>query len=212
MNKLNLQSFNVTILQIQDFWNKVKEFFKDKKATTYLMIENYCEDIEIKLDPGLYFEKGNFPEKWPEPSYLWPSGFIFNENSELSWRYDLDDFIFRLVHSDESASLAFSDNKNHIIEYEKKESAEYLCWGNYDNRLDKWFEKQVPRPVRYPVDDKKAYCVVVSNEYFNGDKKLVLTCFSSVESYDIIPDRLSKTSGDVISPVEEKDIMKERGE
>ena len=91
----------------------------------------------------------------------WDKGRIFDQNSEIRWERTGDNFhILWIIHNGnitgdwETESLTFEGNKRKI-----------LLWGKRIDNENEWYEKQIPKILKYPAKGNGQQVYLEVTEY-----------------------------------------------
>jgi hypothetical protein len=140
--------------------------------------EDLNELIEkVNLDNPIAILEKRFCPDGEEPAYFdflsalkgmvsdWSKGRVFDLNSEIRWEKNWDCFhIVWIIH-----------NGNITVDWEKeplffKEKRKVLLWGERIENKDEWYEKQIPKILKYPVEGKghKVYLEIMEYNMSDG--------------------------------------------
>lgn len=167
MNTFFIYGTEVPIDEMKQLLSKIELAFN------YVILEFYDKVI---------FEK--FDLKFVNDEDALNRGRAFSNEYELKWRRKGDKFIVALT-----AEKALNgrvaqefDGEPLTVTYAKRVEPEdgFLLWGEYLDQVEvngkmrhRWFEKRIPPPQLYPVDDESAYIGLKIVDYHDDEGRLI---------------------------------------
>ena len=136
------------------------------------LIENADLENPVAILEKLFCLEGEEPAFFDYLSNLdkivsdWDKGRIFDQNSEIRWERTGDDFhVLWITHNEnitgdwEKESLTFKSKKRKI-----------LLWGKRIDNENEWYEKQIPKILKYPAkgNGQRAYLEVLEYTMSNN--------------------------------------------
>ena len=104
----------------------------------------------------------NYLPSPPEKVSEWDKGRVFDDKSEIRWEREEEDG-FHLVWIKDDGNIPEGWTTKKPLTFLK--TREMLLWGERIDSKDEWFEKQVPRILKYPAKGSGARVYAVLNEY-----------------------------------------------
>ena len=143
-----------------DLERLIGEVFTNKAIA---MLERYfCEDGKEPDFFGFLSELGNSISEWDR-------GRVFGSDSEIRWERDDREFHVVWIRDDENVPHEWQSKEQIEADGERK----ILLWGERIEGKDQWYEKQVPRILKYPVNDRGSRIYALLKEYRLKDNSTV---------------------------------------
>ena len=93
------------------------------------------------------------------------------------------------IHNDETKKK-FNRRDLEVPYTENVSKSQFLMWGKYLDRVEvngnpmhRWFEKRIPQPLFYPVDDESPYIGLKVVDYYDDERRLIVR--KLIEPYNI---------------------------
>ncbi len=166
MNSLYLYGTEISVSGLKQFLRKIELAFN------YILLEFYDNVI---------FEK--FDLKFVNDADVLNRSRAFSNDYELKWRRKGDKFVVALTSEKALTGNVTQefDGEPLGVTYAKRVPEEgFLLWGEYLDQAEvngkvrhRWFEKRIPQPQLYPVDDESAYIGLKIVDYYDDEGRLI---------------------------------------
>ncbi len=120
-------------------------------------------------------------------------GRAFGDKCDIRWRRKGDIFVVALTVDEvlnDKTKKKFNRGALEVPYTENVPRSQFLLWGQYLDRVEvngnpmhRWFEKRIPQPLFYPVDDESPYVGLKVVDYYDDEWQLIARRF--IEPYNI---------------------------
>jgi hypothetical protein len=134
---------------------ELNDLVKSNFTNAISILEKFYWDGSDKPDYFGYVSSSVVPSEWDR-------GRIFNDRTEIRWEREGNSFHVVWISDDDLISTEW--NKEAITH--TNGTREILLWGERDeDNADKWYEKQIPRFLEYPVKTNGQRAYIQVQEY-----------------------------------------------
>ncbi|MFN3479768.1 MAG: hypothetical protein ACK415_05200 [Thermodesulfovibrionales bacterium] len=138
-------------IKIDDLDKLVRKIFSNSDSIA-LLERVFCDENQ----PAVFFD---YLSKLSGDLSEWDKGRVFDNKSEIRWESEGDTFHVVWIVDDDSISSEWDKEKIQFVN-----RREILLWGEKTAGVQ-WYEKQVPRILKYPVKGSGSRAYAILNEY-----------------------------------------------